>query len=111
MGMLRPLTFLLLSTSVLAAEKALPFWDLARWDAWSNGELVQATPQAVAAGAYTDPSSPYASVVLPSAWRDAASGDGADLVDQMESLHHSWPRRAKMASRGNLYRCLMADGG
>ena len=72
--MLRPLTFLLIATGVFAAEKTLPFWDLAHWDAWNNTELVQTAPEAVAAGTYNDPQFPDASMVFPSVWRDTASG-------------------------------------
>lgn len=72
--MLRFIAFLLLATSITAAEKTLPFWDLARWDAWNNTELVQTTAEAVEAGTYTDPNFPDASMVFPSVWRDAASG-------------------------------------
>ena len=61
-------------TSSLAAEHTLPFWDLARLDAWNNIELVQTVPEAVPAGTYTDPMFADASMVFPSVWRDEASG-------------------------------------
>ncbi|MBX7207429.1 MAG: hypothetical protein K1X78_03870 [Verrucomicrobiaceae bacterium] len=70
----RILAFLSLATGVFAAEKTLPFWDLARLDAWNNIELVQTTPEQVNAGTYTDPQFPEASMVFPSVWRDGASG-------------------------------------
>ncbi|MFM2167913.1 MAG: hypothetical protein RIS79_2284 [Verrucomicrobiota bacterium] len=72
--MLRPLTILFVTSSLALGEKTLPFWDLAHWDAWNNTELVQTVPQAVAAGTYTDPQFPDASMVFPSVWRDATSG-------------------------------------
>lgn len=73
-SMLRPIALLLIVTGVCAAEKTLPFWDLARFDAWNNIELAQTPPQAVPAGTYTDPQFPDAAMVFPSAWRDAVSG-------------------------------------
>jgi hypothetical protein len=72
--MLRSLLFLTLTCTAIAAEKTLPFWDLAHLDAWDNVELVQTAPVAVPAGTYTDPQFPEASMIFPSVWHDAASG-------------------------------------
>lgn len=68
------MAFLIVS-SVVAADKTLPFWDLAQLDAWDNIELVQTTPDAIPAGTYTDPQFPDSSMVFPSVWRDAISGE------------------------------------
>ena len=72
--MLRYFLFFVLTPLATAAEKTLPFWDFARFDAWNNIELLQSKPEAVSAATYTDPQFPDASMVFPSVWRDAASG-------------------------------------
>ncbi len=58
----------------LRPEKTLPFWDLARLDAWNNLELVQTRPQFRPEATYTDPVFPEASMIFPSVWRDPAGG-------------------------------------
>lgn len=54
-----------------APEKSLPLWDLARFDAWDNLDLVQTQPQYRREATYTDPTFPEAGMVFPSVWRDA----------------------------------------
>jgi len=58
------------SSAEPSSEKNLPLWDLARFDAWDNLELVQTQPQYRREATYTDPTFPDARMIFPSVWRD-----------------------------------------